>query len=180
MNRRNRVVGTAFAALALLLAGCAVNPGVRQIQTPEASLIFGYFDMEKSPYALRTVFLTQNEKAGIVYRQSAMRTFTDGLFFMEDLPPMQYHVPFFMAGNMRHILSSSEEDLFGVPPGTMVFLGSFEYVTSDEGGILTGEKFEMRPVKKPTEAEVLRMVAKRLEDPRWQERIAQRLKQLGR
>ena len=51
---------------------------------------------------------------------------------------------------------------------------------ADEGGILTGEKFEMRPVKKPTEAEVLRMVAKRLEDPRWQERIAQRLKQLGR
>jgi hypothetical protein len=85
-----------------------------------------------------------------------------------------------MAGNVRHILSSSEEDLFGVPPGTMLFLGSFQYVTSDEGGILTGEKFEMRPVKKPTEAEVLRMVAERLQDPRWKERIAQRLKQLGR
>ena len=172
--------GALLVALGIQFSGCALNPGVRQVSTPEASLIFGYFEMENSPYSLRTVFLTQNEKAGIVYRQSAMRTYTDGLYFMEDLPPMQYHIPFFMAGNVRHILSTSEEDLFGVPPGTMVFLGSFQYVTTDEGGVLTDEKFEMRPVGNPTEAEVLRMVAERLEDPRWQARIAKRLKQLGR
>ena len=172
--------GALLVALLFQWSGCALNPGVRQVSTPEASIIFGYYDMENSPYALRTVFLTQNEKLGIVFRQSVMRTYTDGLFFMEGLPPMQYHIPFFMAGNVRHILSASEEDLFGVPPGAMVFLGSFKYVTSDEGGILTGEKFEMLSVDKPTEAEVLRMVADRLEDPRRQARIAQRLEELGR
>ena len=172
--------GALLVALLFQWSGCALNPSVRQVSTPEASIIFSYYDMENSPYALGTVFLTQNEKVGIVYRQSVMRTYTDGLFFMEDLPPMQYHIPFFMAGNVRHILSTSEEDLFGVPPGAMVFLGSFQYVTSDEGGILTDKKFEMRPVDKPTEAEVLRMVAERLEDPRWQARIAQRLEKLGR
>ena len=95
--------GALLVALANQWSKCALNPGVRQVSTPKASLIFVYFDVEKSPYALRTVLLTQNEKAGIDYRQSAMRTYTDGLFFMEDLPSMRYHIPFFMAGNVRHI-----------------------------------------------------------------------------
>ena len=180
MKSTTTLAGSLLLALVFYSSGCALNPGVRQVKTPEASLIYGYFDMEQSQYGLRSVFLTQNEKAGIAYRQSAMRTYTDGLFFMEGLPPMQYHIPFFMAGNVRHILSTSEEDLFGVPPGAMVFLGSFQYVTTDEGGVLTEEKFEMRPTGKPTESEVLSMVAERLEDPRWQARIAEHLKQLRR
>ena len=170
----------AIPAFVISMAGCAVNPGVRTSTKPNASLVYGFFDMKESPYALQTVTITQNEKVGIVYRQSIMTTYTDGLFFMENLPPMKYHVPFFRAGNVMHVLSSDERDLFTVAPATMVYLGAFRYRDPKKGGIFTTKKFEMRPVKKPGEAEVLRLLAGRVKDTRWKKRIRARLRELNR
>jgi hypothetical protein len=36
------------------------------------------------------MYLFQNERAGIAYRNSGIDTFKDGLFFATDLPPMKY------------------------------------------------------------------------------------------
>jgi hypothetical protein len=175
-----RLLLVLFAGLLLGSAGCSGNSEVRTVETPDAALLFGYFDLSESPYTLRSVFLTQDEKSGIAYRQSRMRTFTDGLFYQEGLPPMRYHVPFFVAGNATLVLSSSEEDLFGVPAGALVFYGAFKFHDTGEGGVVTAKKFEMRPIKKPSEADVLKMVQARIESPQWKERIGKRLRALGR
>ena len=163
----------------LLLAGCAVNPGVRPTAGPEASLVYGYFDMSDSPRALWRVFLTQDRRVGIVYRPSGMNTYADGLFFMENVPPKQYVIPYFSAGARTYDLASGGEHTFDVAPGSMKFVGAFLYVRDDDDDE-TGDSFELRPVKSPTEAQILRLLIDRVEDPAWQKRIAERLQIIDR
>lgn len=170
----------AIPAIVISLAACTLNPGVRTSTKSDTSLVYGFFDMKESPGALQTVTITQNEKVGIVYRQSIMQTYTDGLFFMENLPPMKYHIPFFRAGNVTHVLSSDERDLFTVAPATLVYVGAFRYRDPKKGGIFTTKKFQMLPVKKPGEAEVLGLLIDRVKDARWKQRIRARLRDLKR
>lgn len=86
-------------------------------------MIYGYFDLSPSPYELSSVFLSQDEKVGIVYRMSEMKTFPSGLFYMEDLPPMGYGLTFFHASGKSH--SIDFENLIDLQPGSMVFVGSY-------------------------------------------------------
>lgn len=169
------LLGTAL----LLLSGCALNSEVRTSTEGDAALIFGYYDMSEAPYELGCVRVTQNEKGGIAYRQSCMTTFADGLFFIENVPPMKYHVPFFYAGGKLHMISSDEKDLFTVRAKSLHFLGSFKYkvINRDLGDILklTPEQYGLKPVNKPGENAVLKMLADRVQDPRWKQRIKARL-----
>ncbi len=166
----------------LVLSGCALNPSVRITTEDNASLIFGYFDMSESPYELSCVTMTQDERSGIVYRQSCMTTLASGLFFIENIPPMKYHIPFFNAGGKLHMISSSEQDLIDVPPQSLAFLGSFKYKVHDKNLAqvlrITSEKYGLEPVKSPGEKQVLKMLLKEVKDPRWQQRIQQKISQL--
>lgn len=165
--------------LAAALSSCAIiNPQVRRINDDSASLIYGYFDMSESPYDLGAVILTQDERAGIAYRQSPMRTFYKGLFFMENIPPMDYHIPFFYAGSYLHSFGGRKEDIFKVKPSSMVFVGSYKYHDPKKGGIITSKKFEMNPVKSPSEKEILKMMLEHVKDERWKERIKKRIGKL--
>ncbi|MGH8481115.1 MAG: hypothetical protein ACRES8_01475 [Nevskiaceae bacterium] len=172
---------TLAAVTALLLAGCALNSEVRTTDEPDAALIFGFFDMKEAPFELGCVRITQDEKKGIAYPQSCMKTFADGLFFIENVPPMKYHVPFFYAGGKLHMISSDQEDTFSVRAKSMYFLGSFKYkvVTRDLGDILklTPEQYGLMPVKAPGEKAVLKMLQDRVQDPRWKQRIKAKLGQ---
>jgi hypothetical protein len=173
--------GLAGFAAALALGGCALNSEVRTTTEADAALIFGFFDMKEAPFELGCVRITQDEKKGIAYPQSCMKTFADGLFFIENVPPMKYHVPFFYAGGKLHMISSSESDLFSVKPKSMYFLGSFKYkvVTRDLGDVLklTPEQYGLVPVKSPGEKAVLELLADRVQDPRWKARIKAKLAQ---
>lgn len=166
---------------AILLGGCALNSEVRTSTEADAALIFGFFDMKEAPFELGCVRITQDEKKGIAYPQSCMTTFADGLFFIENVPPMRYHVPFFYAGGKLHTISSDEKDLFKVRPKALHFYGSFKYkvVTRDLGDILklTPEQYGLRPVGTPGEKAVLRMLQDRVKDPRWKARIKAKLGQ---
>lgn len=158
----------------LVLAGCAVNPGVATTTGPEASLVYGYFDMSDSPGTLWRVFLTQDERVGIVYRPSGMNTYADGLFFMENVPPKQYIIPHFSAGAREYSLSSGNEHTFDVAPGSMQFVGTFTYVRRYDAEA-SADAFELRPTSTPSETDVLRMLVDRVEDPVWKKRVAERL-----
>ena len=166
----------------LVLSGCALNPSVRTTMENDAALIFGFFDMSESPYKLDCVKMTQNERSGIVYRQSCMTTLPSGLFFMENIPPMKYHIPFFNAGGKLHMISASEQDLIDVPPQSMVFIGPYKYKVLDKNLAqvlkITSEKYGLNPAKSPGEKEVLKMLLKEVKDPRWQKRIELRLNRL--
>jgi len=163
----------------LVLSGCALNSEVRTVADDQSALIFGYFDMSEAPFELTCVRITQNERAGIAYRQSCMTTLASGLFYLENAPAMKYHVPFFYAGGRLHMISSEEKDLIDVPAESLYFLGSFKYkvLYRDLGEIikLTPEKYGLNPVKRPDEAAVLRMLLEKVQDPRSKQRIRDRL-----
>ena len=143
----------------LVLSGCALNPEVRTAADDNSSLIFGFYDMSEAPFELGCVRITQDERAGIAYRQSCMTTLSNGLFFLENAPTMKYHIPFFYAGGRLHMISSDRKDLIDVPARSLYFLGSFKYkvLYRNLGEImqLTSEKYGLSPVKSPDEAAVL-------------------------
>ncbi len=167
----------------LALNGCALNPEVRTTADDNSSLIFGFYDMSEAPYELTCVRITQDERAGIAYRQSCMTTFVNGLFFIENAPAMKYHIPFFQAGGRLHMISSDRKDLIDVPARSLYFLGSFKYkvLYRDLGEImqLTPEKYGLNPAKSPDEAAVLKMLLEKVQDPRWKQRIRERLAKRG-
>jgi hypothetical protein len=168
----------------LVLSGCVLNAEVRTVPDDNSALIFGFYDMAEAPFELGCVRITQDERRGIAYRQSCMRTFASGLHFLENVPAMKYHVPFFYASGKLHMISSSRTDVFEVPAGSLYFLGSFKYkvLYRNLGEImtLTPEKYGLEPVKSPDEAAVLKMLLERVQDPRWKQRIKTRLSQIAR
>jgi hypothetical protein len=147
-------------------------------------LIVGFYDMTEAPFDLTCVRITQDERAGIAYRQSCMTTMKSGLFFLENAPPKKYHVPFFYAGGKLHMLSSDRADMFAVAPRSIHFLGTFKYRVTERtlGNVLqvTPEKYGLTPVSSPDEASVLRMLADKVQSPVWKQRIRARLTQLSR
>jgi hypothetical protein len=172
-----------FSLIALLIfSGCAINPSVRTTIEDDAALIFGYIDMKESPYALECVRITQAERSGIAYRQSCMTTLASGLFYMENIPPMDYHIPFFYAGGKLHTVSDDEKDLINVPPKMIALVGPFKYKSTQKtvGQALgfTSEKFGLVPANSPSEKELFKMLLKEVKDPRWKKRIQQRLNNL--
>jgi hypothetical protein len=168
----------------LVLNGCFLNAEVRTVADDNSALIFGYYDMSEAPFELGCVRITQDERRGIAYRQSCMRTFASGLFFLENAPPMRYHIPFFYAGGRLHMISSSGKEVIDVPAGSLFFLGSFKYKVLyrnlSELMTFTPEKYGLGPVKSPDEAAVLKMLLDKVQDPRWQQRIKARLAQIAR
>ncbi len=168
-----------WVAAALLLGGCALNSEVRTSTEPDAALIYGFYDMTEAPFELGCVRITQDEKKGIAYPQSCMTTFADGVFFIENVPPMRYHVPFFYAGGKLHTISSDEKDLFKVRAKSMHFLGSFKYkvVNKDLLDVFKPDQYGLIPVKSPGENAVLKKLLDRVQDPRWKQRIKARLGQ---
>ncbi len=174
------VVGVVLGGL--VAGGCALNPEVRTTTEDNAALIFGFYDMSEAPYQLGCVRITQDERAGIAHRQSCMRSFSDGVFFIENVPPMKYHVPFFYASGKLHLISSDSKDAFDVPPRSLYFLGAYKYKVLYRNladfAQLKPEQYGLNPMKSPNEAAVLKMLMEKVEDPRWKDRIKVRLAQL--
>lgn len=178
------ILRSAAVVVALALSGCFLNAEVRTAADDNSALIFGYFDMSEAPFKLGCVRITQDERAGIAYRQSCMTTLESGLFFLENAPPMKYHIPFFYAGGRLHMISSDRKDLIDVPARSLYFLGSFKYkeLNRNLGEILqlTPEKYGLNPARQPDEAGVLKMLRDKVQDPRWKQRIEARLSQIAR
>lgn len=171
--------GVVVVILVLLVSCTAINPQVRMEPGDQACLLFGYIDMTGSGDTLDQVMLTQDEKSGIAYRQSSMKTYTDGLFFMQDLPPMRYVLPFFYAGGKLYSLRPDEEDAFVLVPGSFAYVGAYRYHDPKKGGIFTTKKFDLVETDSPGEAEVLKMLRERVEGDKWKGVIDARLKELG-
>ena len=175
----------ALVVVAAALAACsATNPKVRTTTADDGALIVGFYDMSDAPFTLGCVRITQDERAGIAYRQSCMTTMKSGLFFLENVPAMQYHVPFFYAGGKLHLVSSDRADLFTVAPRSIHYLGTFKYrvVQRNLADLvkLTPEQYGLTRVSSPDEAAVLRMLADNVQSPQWKQRIRTRLTQLSR
>jgi hypothetical protein len=160
--------------LVSFIACKAINPQVRTEPGDQAALLYGYIDMAGSGDTLAAVYLTQDEKSGIAYRQSAMSTYADGLFFMQDLPPMRYVIPHFYASGKLYSLRPDEKDAFVLQPGSLAFAGAYRYHDPEKGGVFTTEKFELRDTDTPGEAEILKMLRERVKGDKWKRIIDRR------
>lgn len=167
-----------FAAAAILAATLAWAARMPTTTGPEACLIFGYYDMSDSPYPLRAVVVSGDQKSGIAYPETEMATYDDGLFFLENVKPMGYIIGRFMAGKVMHmVVDRKNPDIRRVKPGSLYFMGAWKYTLIKKAGSIKKGQFEMTPLK-GREAAALKMLLPRVKDERWKKRIQARLNEL--
>ncbi len=165
-------------AAALLLASLAACARVRTVQTQDAALIYGYFSVPHSVGDVSCVGIIQDERAGIAGRHGCMMTSPEGLFFIENVPPMRYNIHAFYIDSAWHGLGDMAKP-FAVKPGSMHYVGSFRYQKVSDPGLLKAGEYMLTPASRPSHAEILRKMQDQVKDPRWKARIAAKLRELG-
>ena len=152
--------------LALVLGSCAGTP--IDPKNESVSLVFGYFDMADAPSDLEWASLKRyGEKESVWYTMDAR----DGVIFHIGIASGSYQVEKF--GGDGGILSRGRYEYnFGTrgrnesairihKPG-IYFLGAYKYIDRP-GGLFKADKFQMKPIKEPSEKEVLKRLIAVLE-----------------
>ncbi len=168
-----------LAAALLLAAAAAGCAHVRTVTTPDAAFVYGFFDVQEKVGAANCVGIIQNEKVGIAARHACMATSPEGLFFVQDVPPMLYNVHSFYIDDTFQSLGAMAKP-FAVKAGSMHYYGSFRYQRVSDAGIGRAGKFTLTPASHPTHAEVLKkLLVQGSISPRWKKRIQARLRELA-
>ncbi len=177
-------------AVAVILSGCATLTLPQQQSTNE-SLVVGYLDMSKAPVSLGWIEAHQlrphSDKPYYYFDVDK------GLFYFTKFVPGIYKLEKF-GGQQQFLIFGGTQYEFSFPsqgkgeldfqiksPG-VYYLGAFKYVPVKTGffqGLLGGGKFEIEPIKKPTERQALSMVLKHAGNTKWRAVILERLDQLG-
>jgi hypothetical protein len=155
--------------VSLTLVGCASAPPVDS-KDESVSIVFGYFDMADAPSNLQWVSLKRYGEKGPMWYDMAAR---DGLIFHVGIQSGAYQVEKFggMGGiplltRQRHEYNfgtrGRNETAIRIQKAGIYFLGAYKYVDRP-GGLFRADKFEMEPVKTPSEKEVLRRLITVLE-----------------
>ena len=113
--------------------------------------------------------------------------FSSCIFFHIGIENGNHQVHKFGGGNNHYNWSSQGRNATALridKPG-VYFVGAFKYVHHDQG-VFKNDKFDMQPIRTPTEAELLAIVLRRLETDRelapyehQRVRVRQRLAALG-
>jgi hypothetical protein len=152
----------------VVLSGCAGTP--IDPKDESVSLVFGYFDMADAPSNLQWASLKRYGEKEPVYYQMAAR---DGLIFHIGIAPGSYQVEKFGGmGGIPLLTRSPYEYHFGTrgrndtavriqKPG-VYFLGAYKYI-EHPGGLFKADKFEMKPITRPSERELLQRLITLLE-----------------
>lgn len=154
------------ACLVLVIAGCAGTPV--DPKDEKLSLVYGYIDMKDAPSKLEWISIKQYSSDGGWYRVPAK----EGLFWHIGIEPGSYQVEKFGGAGGIPLFKSEYEYNFGTKgrnetairietPGVF-FMGAYKYI-DHPGGFLKEDKFEMKPVKVPSEKELLHKLIKELE-----------------
>lgn len=163
----------AWIGALLVLAGCASDGGSIDPKDTSVSLVYGHFDMKEAPGRLDWVSLRRydsKKEDGEWYGMGVK----DGVFFHVGVEPGSYQVDKFRTAGgfftnpVEHHFGSRGRNATAVriaKPG-VYFLGSYRYVNHAGKGFFEADRFDMQPVKSPSEKEVLQRVIQRLEsDP---------------
>jgi hypothetical protein len=164
MSVRGKLAGL-LAALGIL-AGCASSGEPVDAKDPTVSLVYGYFDMEDAPTSVDWVSVKKYGGEASFYNMGAK----DGLFWHVGVAPGSYQVETFGGGG--GFFSSPHRYNFGTrgrndtairikTPGAY-FMGSYKFVLH-KTGVFEAGRFEMKPVKTPSEKEILQRLVKALE-----------------
>jgi hypothetical protein len=152
----------------LTLAGCASVPVDPKDES--VSMVFGYVDMADAPSDLRWLsFKKYGEKEPLWYGMAAR----DGLIFHIGIAPGSYQVekfggmggiPFLTRKRYEYNLGTRgrNETAIRIQKTGIYFLGAYKYV-DHPGGLFRADKFEMQPLKSPSEKELLQRLITVLE-----------------
>ena len=155
-------------AAVLMLGGCAGTP--IDPKDESVSLVFAYFDMADAPSNLQWASLKRYDAKEPVWYDMAAR---DGLIFHIGIAPGSYQVEKFGGqGGIPLLTRSPYEYNFGTrgrnetairiqKPG-VYFLGAYKYI-DHSGGLFKADKFQMKPIKEPSEKELLQRLITLLE-----------------
>lgn len=184
-----------------LLSGCTgLSRYVEDMDRDESSLVFGYVDMSGAASDLEWAAL-HPEKPGTdgVYLRIA-----DGLFYRENLSPGSYFVTTVagmdkrmfglcggprvsiccLSGNaprteLRYDFGDFEKNptSLKIERGGIYFVGSYA-CENVSGGLMRAATFELKRVKSPSEAELLKHLLPRTKGTKWEARVRSRLDEL--
>ena len=167
----SRILGlwTCLLGAVLVLNGCASAPPVDS-KDESVSIVFGYFDMADAPSNLQWVSLKRYGDKEAVWYDMAAR---DGLVFHVGIRSGSYQVEKFGGmGGIPLLTRQRHEYNFGtrgrndtairIQKAGIYFLGAYKYVDRP-GGLFRADKFEMEPLKTPSEKELLQRLITMLE-----------------
>jgi hypothetical protein len=152
----------------VLLGGCASVPKINP-KDETVSLVFGYIDMKDAPSGLGWVSIKQYSSDPQYYTVGVK----DGLFYHIGVVPGSYQVETFGGSGGIPILAPKQYQYnFGTRgrndtairidrPG-VYFMGAYKYI-EHPGGLFKADKFEMQPIKSPSEKELLQKLINFLE-----------------
>ncbi|HEX9392651.1 MAG TPA: hypothetical protein VF928_15175 [Usitatibacteraceae bacterium] len=146
----------------IFVAGCASEPRQltqAELEDPNRSIVFGYFDMQDASTKLDEVSIKQYSSSPLYFSAGIK----DGMFFRFYLLPGSYQVDTFTGASgifggdttRYHYGSEGRNDtaIHIQKPG-VYFLGAYRYVKHDQGWF-KNDKFEMKPIQSPSERELL-------------------------
>jgi hypothetical protein len=169
MQRRTVLTAAGAGALAAFASGCASTTEPVDPKNTSYSVLYGHIDSAAAPSKIEWVEVKQygdrtKGQQGYYLISYDRKT---GVFFHVGVEAGAHQVHKFGGGNAHYNWSSQGRNASALhidKPGAY-FAGAFKYVHHDEGW-LKADKFEMRPVATPSEAQVLALVMQQLETDR--------------
>jgi hypothetical protein len=186
MNKKSLFQFACFLFITALFHGCGggLSKMVKEQDSPDTALLFGYIDMNDAPSNLESASLRQYApKGGEPY--IPMRADRDGLFYRENVPKGSYGLDTFGGRGWtlgcgsfmkeRHYYNFPEEGFkynqFRLTNSGLFFLGSYK-MKKIKG------KYEFADADSPTEKELLTKLLAYTGGTKWENIIKKRLKQL--
>ncbi len=186
MSKKNLFLITCFLFISTLLYGCGGGLGkmVKEQDSPDTALLFGYIDMHDAPSNLESVNLRQYAPKSSD-PDIPMRADGEGLFYRENVPKGSYGLTTFAGrgwtlgclsfNKERYYYTFPEEGFkynqFRLAKTGLFFLGSYK-MNKVKG------KYEFADAESPTEKELLTRLLAYTGGTKWENIIKNRLKQL--
>lgn len=160
---------------ALLLGGCATWGSIDP-KDESCSLVFGYIDMKDAPSDLDWVSIKQYGDKPYYYHAAT----EDSLFFHIGMEPGSYQVDQFGGAGgipyVRRVFTSTfykynfgsrgrNDTAIRIAKPGIYYMGAYKFIKHD-GGLFKADKFEMEPLKTPTEKDILQKLIHVLESDR--------------
>lgn len=182
-----------------LLAGCAYGfSDHKTLDTQpdpptsgQMSFVFGYIDMEDADPGLDWV--TFQQLAPVAKDPDMPARAKHGIFYLENVAPGSYQVydfggrggGFFAKGNLYAsypvsfpVSRQSGSMRVRVEKPGVYFLGSYKYVSVKGNRLTMNYVYDLEPLKKPSEREVLERLLPTVKGTKWEGRLSQHLRGL--
>ena len=167
---------------ALLLAACGSSPHLNNAPADNTvSMVYGYIDMEEAPSKLQSVTMKKlKPKSDAPYYHFWV---VDGMFFRNNVPPGTYKFTQFggFSGwkNTEYTYSFPSQgrgafDPIIRRPGAY-YVGSYKYVKIKKESFFGQDKYNLVPVKSPSEKELLQKMLPYAKHPHWKGMIEKRM-----